>query len=151
MTCPLSAHLAQLDAARGSQLFTAVEVTVAGSGQLLCQLQIMHVRVWRALHDAFTPVELRELQHAGYVLTNVVAEAEEGAGGREAGGAEEGDRGDAQQQQVQAQADHEQEDHDGGGADQESPVRGNSASPRAKLSRAQVLDRKLSSFTLQRQ
>ena len=59
----------QVDAAHTNLRFTAVELSVSGCGQLVCQLQIVHRAVWDALNAAFTPLQLAELERVGYLLT----------------------------------------------------------------------------------
>eukprot|EP00750_Incisomonas_marina_P019763 INCI3619.5.p1 GENE.INCI3619.5~~INCI3619.5.p1 ORF type:complete len:2479 (+),score=381.36 INCI3619.5:687-7439(+) len=58
-----------LEAAQGSLRFTTVDLAVAGCGQFICTLQIVHRSVWDALHNALTPADLYELEQASFLLT----------------------------------------------------------------------------------
>lgn len=58
-----------MEAATKTHLFTAFDVTVAGCGQLLCEIQLMHVKIWNVLQESLSPTDVCKIQKIGYLAS----------------------------------------------------------------------------------
>ena len=112
----------QVEAAVTSRRYTALEVTVGGCGQLLCQIQIVHRDVWNALHNNFGPAELSDLERVSYLLPGDTTYANANANANA-------------KANVNANANVQSVDKDDSGEELVSPKM---SSPRAKLQHAKV-------------